>query len=173
MIRYKKQILLSGIVYVQRITDPRMGSTPHRNLRVFAELTGPGSAKNVVLATTRWDILGPMMAGVGNRREQRLKDEYWNVMIQHGATVQRFLNDSDSAWNIINDFLNRDENNQKTGLIFQEEGVVQKKISETSAAEALSVDLDELVKRQIETMQRPTGQSSSNGSATRNRQEPQ
>jgi hypothetical protein len=38
-----------------------MGSTPHRNLRVFAELTGPGSAKNVVLATTMWDILGPMM----------------------------------------------------------------------------------------------------------------
>ena len=145
-----------------------MDATPHRIVRVFAELTGPGSAKNVVLATTRWDILGPMMAGVGNRREQRLKDEYWNVMIHHVAIVQRFLNDSDSAWNIINDFLNRKKNNLKTGLMYQEERVDQKKLlKDTSAAEALSLDLDELVKRQIETIQRPTGQSNSSRSATR------
>jgi len=145
-----------------------MGSTPHRNLRMFAELTGPGSAKNVVLATTMWDILGPMMAGVGNRREQRLKDEYWNVMIHHGATVQRFLNNSDSAWDIIDDFLNRNENNRKTGLMFQEERVVQKKkLEETSAVEALSLNLEELARRQNETMRQSTRQSGSSRSATR------
>jgi hypothetical protein len=114
-------------VYVQRITDPLKGAAPHRIFRVFAELTGPGSAKNVVLATTMCDILGPMMDDVGSRREQRLKREYWNVMIHHGATVQRFLNDSDSAWNIISDFLDGDENSRKTGLMFQEERVIQKK----------------------------------------------
>ena len=128
---------------MQQITDPRTGSIPHHNLRMFAELTGPKSAKNVVLATTLWDILG-LVPDVGNRREQRLKDEYWNIMIHHGATVQRFLNDSDSAWNIINDFLNRNENNRKTGLISQEERVGQKKpLKDTSAAEALSLDFEE------------------------------
>jgi len=155
MNRYKKQILLSGIVYVQQITDPRTGSTPHGNLRVFAELTGPGSAKNVVLATTMWDTLGPVMVDIGNRREQRLKDEYWNVMIRRGATIHRFLNDSDSAWNIINNFLNI---NRTTGLIFQEERVDQKKpFKDTSAAEALSLDLE--ARRQIEAMRQSTGQS--------------
>ena len=148
-----------------------MGSTPHRNLRVFAELTGPGSAKNVVLATTMWDILGPMMDDVGNRREQRLKNEYWNVMIYHGATVQRFLNNSDSAWEIINNFLNRDESKPKTGLMFQEERVLErKKLEETSAAKALSLDLEELARRQDATM-RQSRQSSSSRNATRNRQE--
>jgi hypothetical protein len=171
MSRYKKQILLSGIVYVQRITDPRTSSTPHGNLHVFAELTGPGSAKNVVLATTMWDTLGPMMVDVGNKREKRLKEEYWNVMIHHGATVQRFLNDSDSAWKIIDNFLNREENNPKPGLMFQEERVDErKKMEETSAAEALSLDLEELARRQNETMRqstRVTKQSSTGMSATR------
>ena len=155
---------------MQRITDPRTGSTPHRNLRIFAELTGPRSAKNVVLATTMWDTLGPMMIDVENKREKRLKEEYWNVMIHRGATVQRFLNHSDSAWKIINNFLNRDENNPKTGLMLQEERVVErKKLEETSAAEAPSLDLEELARRQNETMRqstRVTKQSSTGMSAT-------
>ena len=129
-----------------------MGSTPHRNLRVFAELTGPGSAKNVVLATTMWDILGPM-ADIGNKREQHLKDEYWNIMIHYGAAVRRFLNNSDSAWEIINNFLNRNnENGRTTKLIFQEERVDHKiPLKDTSAGEALSLDLEELIRRQEET----------------------
>ena len=147
-----------------------MGSAPHGNLRVVADLTGPGSAKNVVLATTMWDTVGPMMVNVGNKREKRLKEEYWNIMIHHGATLQRFFNDSDSAWKIINNFLNRDENNPKTGLMFQEERVVErKKLEETSAAEAPSLDLEELARRQNETMRQSTKvikQSSTGMSAT-------
>ena len=146
-----------------------MGSTPHRNLRVFAELTGPGSAKNVVLATTMWDILGPM-ADIGNKREQHLKDEYWNIMIYHGAAVRRFLNDPNSAWNIINDFLDRNENSRTTRLIFQEERVDHKiPLKNTSAGKALSLDLGELIRRQKEsqTGEPPATQSNSIGRALR------
>jgi hypothetical protein len=141
-----------------------MGSTPHRNLRVFAELTGPESARNVVLATTMWDILG-LSSDVGNNREERLKKEYWNVMIHHGATVHRFLNDSDSAWEIINNFLIR---NKTERLIFQEERVDERKqLEKTSAGEALSLDLVQLVNKQNETMQHSTRHSKS---ATRERE---
>jgi len=133
-----------------------MGSTPHRNLLTFGELTGSQSAKNIILVTTMWDMLGPM-ADVGDRRERRLKDEYWNVMIHHGAAVARFLNDSDSAWDIIDSFISRTQSNRetkKTELTFQDERVLQrKKLEKTSAGEALSLHLDQLVRRQNETMQ--------------------
>jgi len=112
-----------------------MGSTPRLNLRMFEELTGPGSAKNVILVTTMWDILGPT-SEVGNNREARLKAEYWNVMIEHGAAVERFLNDSDSAWNFINKNINK--KNKRTALIFQEERVDQKQpLKETGAGKTL------------------------------------
>jgi len=143
-------------VYVQRIIDPRMGSTPHRNLLTFGELTGSRSAQNIILVTTMWDVLGPM-AVVGDRREQRLKDEYWDVMIHHGATVARFLNNSNSAWEIIDNFICRTQEIKKTRLTFQDERVEQrKKLEETSAGEALSWNLDELVQRQKATMKRST-----------------
>jgi hypothetical protein len=127
---------------MQRIIDPRMGSMPHRNLRMFAELTGPGSAKNVVLITTMWDTLGRNRADLGNQREERLKKEYWNVMIEHGATTERFLNHSDSAWNIIDKIFNK--NSKKTALRFQEERVDQKRpLKETGAGKTLNQKPDE------------------------------
>jgi hypothetical protein len=128
-----------------------MSATPHRNLFMFAELTGPRAAENVVLATTMWDKLHPKLDN-GSKREQCLKEEYWNVMIHHGATVERFLNTSNSAWSIVDNVFNRNENDQKTALQFQEERVDRKKrLKETSAAKALSRDIDRLVQRQNET----------------------
>jgi hypothetical protein len=118
---------------MQRIIDTRMGSTPHRNLRMFEELTGPGSAKNVVLITTMWDT--GQSTALGKEREKRLEVEYWKVMIDRGATIQRFLNQSDSAWKIINNIVT---NNEKTALTFQEERVDRNQpLKETGAGKAL------------------------------------
>lgn len=118
---------------MQRIIDTRIGSTPHRNLNMFSELTGTGSAKNVVLITTMWDT--GQSADLGDKREKRLKEEYWKGMIDHGATVQRFLNRSESAWNIINNIVT---NNEKAALTFQNEMVNRNlKPEETGAWKAL------------------------------------
>jgi len=101
---------------------------------MFEKLTGPRSAKNVVLATTLWDKLTE--PDEGDNREKGLKEEYWNGMIDHGAAVERFLNTSDSAWGIIDNIVNKNE--QKATLLFQEERVDQKKsFMETSARQAL------------------------------------
>jgi len=70
---------LTGILFTHRITDVRMSGTPHRNLRMFGELCGAKSARNVVLLTTMWDkARNPEEA---NKREAGLKERYWNVMI--------------------------------------------------------------------------------------------
>lgn len=132
---YKKEILLSGIVYVHPITDERMSGSPQKNLSVFKELTGPGSAKNVLLATTMWDKL--IDSDDGDYRENRLKVDYWKGMIEEGAAVERFLNTSTSAWSIVDNIVNRHKQ-QKATLLFQEERVdQQKRFEETSARKAI------------------------------------
>ena len=101
---------------------------------MFEELTGPRSAKNVVLATTMWDKL--YGDGDGDKRETDLKEKYWNGMIDEGAAVERFLNTSESAWSIVDNMIQK--NVPKAALLFQQERVDQKKhFANTSAREAL------------------------------------
>ena len=130
---------------------------------MFAGLTGPQSAKNVVFATTMWDKLEEF--DDGDEREKNLKEEYWNAIIRHGAGIERFFNTSDSAWSIVDNIVKK--NDQKAPLLFQEERVDQKKhFKKTSAAEALDLDLDELIERRKKMMQEPVTGSDSNGSET-------
>ena len=150
-------------MYVESIIRLRMSATQHRNLLTFAELTGSRSAKNVVFATTMWDKFGEFDDD-GNEREEVLKEEYWNTMIRHGAAVERFFNTSDSAWSIVDNIVQK--NDQKAPLLFQEEMVDQKKhFNSTSAWEALYLDLSKLIaKRQKEMMRELVGRRDSNGS---------
>ena len=136
-----------------------MSATPHRHLLMFAELTGPKSAKNVVLATTMWDKLHPEIVDEGSKRENDLK-EYWKDMLDHGAAIERFLNTSDSTWDIIDNVI---KNDRKAVLLLQEELVDQKKhLLATSAGRALFVD---------RVMQDSTGYNSSSESVTLGTQE--
>ena len=131
-----------------------MAAKPQQNLHMFEELTGSGSAKNVVLATTMWDKLPKDVNG--DQREKGLKEEYWNAMIDHGAAVERFLNTSDSAWSLVDNMVQK--NVPKAGLLFQEERVDQKKhFVQTSARQALHrkpEPLAEGTKRDDATVQR-------------------
>jgi len=97
------------MVYVERINVPA-SRTSGDHLRMFAKLTraGPRSAKHVILTTTMWDLLGSKIDD-GNKREERLK-KYWEDMNHPDANVKRFLNDSDSAWSIVDSVVeNRDQ----------------------------------------------------------------
>ena len=160
MHRYEKRIL-SGIVYVQRITDTRMSTANYRNLLMFAELPGPTIANIVVLVTTMWDKLSPEFDD-GDKREQTWKEEYWNDMIPHGATVKRFLNNPESAWKIIDNVVNRSKNDPKTTFKFQEQAAGQ----DTSVRETSGLDLDRSVERQNKTIQEPNKWNNSSGSGT-------
>jgi len=51
------QAPLSGLIYLHRITDPRIGGTAKRNLSMMQSLVGKDNMKNVVLVTNRWEQL--------------------------------------------------------------------------------------------------------------------
>ena len=143
-----------------------MSGTPHRNLLMFEELTGPGSAKNVILASTMWDKLHPKFDD-GNTREKDLEKKYWNVMIHHGAAVERFLNTSDSAWGMIANVVERNKHEQKAVLLIQVEMTDQNKsLLATRAGKALYRDPNQLAEEKNKAIQESTVWSSSSASAT-------
>ena len=52
---YKKEILLSGLLFTHRIADNRMGGSAIKYLKMFHNLCGVEALKNVVLVATMWD----------------------------------------------------------------------------------------------------------------------
>lgn len=77
---YKRKILLTGIIYLHRITDRRMSGSSIRNLDMFKALCGEDAYKHVVLATTMWEQVD---LKIGEQRENELKSkpDYWGYMI--------------------------------------------------------------------------------------------
>ncbi|EJT75385.1 hypothetical protein GGTG_05322 [Gaeumannomyces tritici R3-111a-1] len=51
---HQRNVHLAGIVYLHRISDPRMGGSAMKNLRMFKKLCGKDALERVVLATTMW-----------------------------------------------------------------------------------------------------------------------
>jgi len=133
-----------------------MSGTPHRNLRMFKELCGDKFATNIVLLTTMWDkARSPQEA---ERREARLKERYWNVMIHYGASVERFyVNGSGpkSPWLIVDKMIQRHHKmiQLRSALLLQEEMVdVAKQFNSTTAGKALFRDLGALLEKQNKTI---------------------
>ena len=98
---YKKDIRLSGLLYLHRISDGRYGEKPFQNFKMFQNLCGTEAFKNVVLVTTMWDKVGKE---VGCVREDLLTTKYWNTMIKLGSRTSRFHGNTESALDIISQF---------------------------------------------------------------------
>ncbi|KAI6094676.1 hypothetical protein F5141DRAFT_118312 [Pisolithus sp. B1] len=96
---YKRNVKLSGLLYLHRISGNRMGKTPLRNYNMFKELCGRDNFKNIILVTTMWD---EVTEEVGSAREQELHADFWRAMIALGSTTHRFERTTESAWKIIN-----------------------------------------------------------------------
>ncbi|KDR82091.1 hypothetical protein GALMADRAFT_276688 [Galerina marginata CBS 339.88] len=154
--RYEEKVLLSGIIYLHRVTDNRMSGTPYRNLRIFGELCGERAARNVSLITTMWDRLDQ---DLGKSREQSLRETFWKPMLDNGATIARFNNNEPtSAWDIIDSVISR--RSKPIPLLLQEEIIdCNRSLKETHAGQELCEDLQNLLAQQKETIQILTEQA--------------
>ncbi|KAK4159912.1 P-loop containing nucleoside triphosphate hydrolase protein [Cladorrhinum sp. PSN259] len=86
--QYESGVKLRGIIFLHRITDVRMQGSALTHFHIFEELCGEEALGNVILLTTRWDELDHI--DTGRRRQQELRDEYWDSMIEHGSYVRKF-----------------------------------------------------------------------------------
>ena len=103
---YSSKIELTGIIYLHRITDVRMGGANMRNLRMFKKLCGDSSLGSVVLATTMWSEIAEPIA-IQREEELRSRPDFWKRMIDQGSTVFRHDDQKQSAVKIIQYLISR------------------------------------------------------------------
>ena len=73
-------------MYVQRISDPRFSGQQAKNLRMFQELCGTNTFKNVVVLTTYWDQVN---AALGEKRENQLQSKFFKTVVDGGGRFIR------------------------------------------------------------------------------------
>jgi hypothetical protein len=91
---------LSGLLYLHRISDPRVGKVARRNLRMFKKLCGDKALKHSVIVTTFW---GSVSERDGLRRERELcaDETLFKALLENGARVMRHNFKTRSAMDIM------------------------------------------------------------------------
>lgn len=141
---YENEVQLTGIIYLHRILDTRLGGSAMKNLRMFKKLCGESSLASVVLATTMWD---DVEEDTGNNREQELKTNprFWAGMIAKGSTVFRHDRQLSSAMDIISHLI-RKERPIDTDIA-KEMVDNNKTLDQTSAGIEVTAEMNEQKKR--------------------------
>ncbi|KAF9531056.1 P-loop containing nucleoside triphosphate hydrolase protein [Crepidotus variabilis] len=139
---------LAGVVYMQRISDPRMGGTATRNARMFRKLAGHVSMNNVVIVTTFWTKV-EQKDGTG-RQKQLEDDMFFGKSLKKGANLMPHDKGIQSAHKIISHILT---NHDPEALRIQKQMVDKKKVlSKTDASQELYKVLNEQLKQFEEEM---------------------
>lgn len=148
-VTYTKKIKLSGIIYLHRITDPRMGGTQMRNLTMFKELCGSKCFPAVILVTTFWGAVDPAI-GADRELQLRSNDEFWGYMAKKGSQIVRHSGGRESAMNIVESIVKR----QRTIVLDIQDDMVNKglDLDETLAGQSLNRELIEQRKKHQQEM---------------------
>jgi hypothetical protein len=127
---------LNGLIYVHRISDPKMGKISKRNLRMFKQLCGDGSLRNVCITTTNWDRV---TKEEGDMKEQELRESpnLLRPLINEGARLARHDKGIMSARSIVNYLIHKDP----TKLQIQIELDAGKTLEETSTGAILHEEI--------------------------------
>jgi hypothetical protein len=127
-----------------------MAGTPLKNLRMFEELCGKNTFRNVILTTTMWDEVDEE---TGEDREGELKSKYWKDMLERGSTTGRFMRTRESAFNLIYPLIGTA--NERSSVLLQQELVdMGKKLPSTFAGRKLVSDMEVLVRRRQDLLLR-------------------
>jgi hypothetical protein len=133
---------------MHRISDNRVGGISRRNIRVFKNLCGAESLKNVFIVTTMW---GSVPEEVGAAREAEYKTTVFKHFLDNGAHLARLpdVKPLVSAHEIIASLLQNDP----LPLLIQQELSEGKNILETAAGSELNAELARLVETQKEEIE--------------------
>lgn len=150
---YQSRKLVCGIVYLHPITSSRMRGSALKSLDVFASLVGPDSFHNILLVTTKWDLLQD--PSLGESREEELREHFWKSLIEKGSITARSSGDRQSALAIMK----RIAFDQRMGSISGAPLAIQKEIVDehktldvTSAGEILARRMDRMEQQHREEL---------------------
>ncbi|KAL4064015.1 hypothetical protein J3A83DRAFT_667588 [Scleroderma citrinum] len=139
---------ITGLIYVHRISDTRVGGSSQRNLRMFRKLCGDETMKNVVIVTTMWDRVTPEE---GEKREQELatNERVFKPLLDNGAIMMRHYSTPESAADVIHHLLKK---NPTTTQIVCEIVEEEKVLEATAAGTELRSDIQALLQKNNEEM---------------------
>ncbi|KAJ0289334.1 hypothetical protein COL940_001531 [Colletotrichum noveboracense] len=134
---YNNEVKLTGILYLHRITDPRMGGSARKNLFMFKKLCGPEALKHVVLVTTMWELVDER-TGLERQTELETTEDFWVYMLSKGSRIEKHMNNPQSAHHIISRFMSHSRPTTPVLLAIQDEMVNKNKnLDETEAGKGL------------------------------------
>ena len=110
---------LNGVIYLQSIQNVRLQGSALDYLLVFKKLCGNDGLKNIILATTFWDMVEERVAV---QREIELCEKFWARLIDKGASIARVSASSKDRYALIERVA---RNNGKFVLEVQKEVVQQ------------------------------------------------
>ncbi|THH13490.1 hypothetical protein EUX98_g9718, partial [Antrodiella citrinella] len=138
---YEEGRLITGVIFLYRISDVRISDATRRNFRLCQKLCGDTNMENVVIATNMWGQVDP---DVGAARELELaaKDTFFRPALLQGAQLVRHHYTLGSARNILQSLIDK----PPATLQIQRELVLERKdITETVAGQELNQEQRELV----------------------------
>ena len=139
--RYENGSKLAGVIYTHRISDKRFTGIAARNFKMFRELCGDSTLKNVILVTNMW---GEVPQEVGETREEQLITNFFKSALDKSAQLARHHDTVKSTHDIIRRILR----NQPLVLQIQCELVDERKgIIDTVAGGAINKELMEQIRR--------------------------
>ncbi|KAL4062208.1 hypothetical protein J3A83DRAFT_4258730 [Scleroderma citrinum] len=131
---------------MHRITDVRMSGTAQRTFRVFRELCGGSTFKNVVIVTNMW---GNVDLEIGEAREHEIATKFFKPVLDMGARMCRHDGTRESALAILRHLVD----NEAVALTIQQEIVEERRaFADTAAGAVLSRALKEQADRHDEAL---------------------
>ena len=131
---------LNGIIYLHRISDPRMGGAAKKNLRVFREICGDERLDHVRIVTTNWNIVDEKQ---GNSRQDALVEGAFGLLIKEGAYLCRHDKGLESAQSIMSQLIRQ----EPVTLKIQEELNAGRTLEDTSAGALIVEEMMEMKKK--------------------------
>ena len=151
---YKSKKRLDGIVYITPITDTRMSGSAVRNLDMVSVFVGDKALSEVVLVTSKWDLVVDL--SVAEDREKALREKLWKPFIDKGSRVCRLDLRRLMALHVLDVLLPRVEVQGKVVLQIQHELIDDTKtLDETEAGRQLSKEIlkmQEAFRRKLDEM---------------------
>ena len=135
--RYDQKRKLSGLIYFQRISDPRFGVKSVLYLRMFQKLCGLQAYKNVVVLTTFWD---QVTHEIGARQEAQLMLSVFAELVEGGAKFIRHDNTVESTRKVLSHIFPMPPTITQIQTEMGKEG---KSLSETSVGAVLSKEVEQ------------------------------
>jgi hypothetical protein len=139
--RYEKGVKLSGILYMHRISDERFTGISVRNFRMFRQLCGDSTLKNVVLVSNMW---GKVTQEVGEVRERELVGKHFKPALDNDAQFVRHYETTQSSHDIIRRIMKNDPTIFQIQRELVDEG---KSLDHTAAGEVVSEEINRLIRR--------------------------